>query len=60
VKQPKDLVETDLDALMIVKEHYPHAKSIIECPRYNFVGDWKFYVDDLVVWVDPDGEVVEE
>lgn len=55
----KLIIESDLDALLHVKKEFPNAK-IVEAENYNFIGDYKFYVDDLVVWVLPDGEIVEE
>lgn len=55
----KLIIDSDLDALLRVKDEFPTAK-IVEAENYNFTGDYKFCVDDLIVWVLPDGEIIEE
>lgn len=55
----KSTIDSDFDALLRVKEEFPNAQ-IVEAENYNFTGDYRFYVDDFVVWVLPDGEIIEE
>jgi len=59
MKAQQNTIISDLDALLRVKEEFPNT-TIIEAENYNFTGDYKFYVDDFVVWILPDGEVIEE